>query len=349
MDDHESIVERLNPLDQPGWDAVVAQFPAASFFHTAAWARVLHDSYRFRPIYFVERQRDGKTAAIVPLMEVDSWVTGRRGISLPFTDECEPLLAPKRGLRRLREAISAVAVERRWKHWELRGGAEALNAPAAVEFLSHRLALCSDPSRVFARCASPTRRSVRKAEHAGLTVTIAHDLAATRTFHSLLCQTRRMHGMPPQPAQFFENIQRHILAPRHGCIVLAHLEGVPVAGAMFFHFGSTTLFKFGASDKSYQHLRPNNLVMWRAIEWHARSGFTSMDFGRTSLNNEGLRRFKLGWGATERRIAYTRFDCRSASFVTTPDRSTGWHSGLFRILPATFSRLVMAAAYKHVA
>ena len=28
---------------------------------------------------------------LLPLMEVDSWLTGRRGISLPFTDECEPL------------------------------------------------------------------------------------------------------------------------------------------------------------------------------------------------------------------------------------------------------------------
>ncbi len=342
-------IERINPLDDPNWDAAVARLPGASYFHTAGWARVLHETYRFRPIYFVARRDDGSLAAVVPLMEVNSWLTGRRGISLPFTDECEPLGTRADGLDAVLRAVSSYGEARRWKHWELRGGRLALAAPASVSFYGHRLALCADPTRLFARCDSAVRRAVRKAGQSGLNVTFAHDLETTRAFHALLCKTRKRHGVPPQPLRFFENIQHHVLARRQGCIVLARLGPVPVAGAIFFHSGRSALYKFGASDSAYQHLRANNLVMWRAIDWHARVGFESLDFGRTSLTNEGLRRFKLGWGATERRIEYACFDRRAAAFVAGRDRSSGWHTSLLKLLPIAAARLLGAAAYKHVA
>lgn len=343
-------IERVNPLDDPSWDTALAAFPQASSFHTAAWARVLHETYRFSPVYFVSRSFDhGAPNAIVPLMEVDSWLTGRRGVSLPFTDECVPLLRDAALLRRFAEAISAHGTSRRWKHWELRGGTSDLAVPASVAFLGHQLTLHRDPAWLFSHCDSATRRAVRKAEQAGLSITFAHDLETTRAFHTLLCKTRKRLGVPPQPLHFFESIQRNILARRQGCIVLARRGDIPVAGAMFFHFARRALFKFGASDEAFQHLRPNNLVMWRAIDWHARAGFESLDLGRTSLDNDGLRRFKLGWGAAERRIEYSRFDLRSAAFVTSRDRSSGWHNGLFKLLPVALARPLGAAAYKHVA
>ena len=122
-----------------------------------------------------------------------------------------------------------------------------------------------------------------------------------------------------------------------------------MAGAVFFHSGRTCLYKFGASDETFQHLRANNLVMWEAIKWHARRGLGRLDFGRTSLGNGGLRRFKLGWGARERRIDYFRYDQRKAGFVTARDVSSGWHNRIFRMLPVSLSRLIGAAAYRHVA
>ncbi|MES2693312.1 MAG: GNAT family N-acetyltransferase [Verrucomicrobiota bacterium] len=342
-------VQRIDPLNDPAWDAGLAAFPGATCFHTAAWARVLRDTYRFQPSYFTTRTADGALSSIVPLMEVNSWLTGRRGLSLPFTDECEPLGIDRETLRTTFRAIVAHAKVRRWKHWELRGNTTALDAPSAVSFHGHRLALSSDSARLLARCDSAVRRAIRKAEQAQLTITFAHDLESTRAFHALLCKTRRRLGVPPQPLRFFENIQRHILSHRKGCIVLARLGDTPIAGAVFLHFGRSALFKFGASDETFQQFRPNNLVMWRAIDWHARNGFDSLDFGRTSLGNEGLRRFKLSWGATERRISYARFDPRAATFVKAPDRSLGWHNGLFRVLPVAIARLLGAAAYKHVA
>jgi hypothetical protein len=336
-----------NPLTDPSWDRRVTAFPGASFFHRTAWARVLHDTYGFTPFYLI-RESGGTLQGVLPFMEVDSWLTGRRGIALPFTDHCAPL-GDDADIARLVPAVTQLAQARRWKHWELRGGTNALPAPPAVAFHGHVIDLYGDTESRFARCDSAVRRAVRKADSSGVEIEFSASEESVRIFYRLLCQTRRRHGLPPQPFSFFANIHRHVLQAGQGCIALAYCQGRPAAGAVFFHSGSTALFKFGASDETFQALRPNNLVMWRAIEWHARAGFTQLDLGRTSLPNPGLRRFKLSWGAAEHPILYARFDCQAGTFVTVTDRSTGWHGNVFKRVPSSLARLVGAVAYRHVA
>jgi hypothetical protein len=182
-----------------------------------------------------------------------------------------------------------------------------------------------------------------------LTIEFSQSLEAINAFHSLLCLTRQRHGTPPQPFAFFANIQRHVLAENQGCVVLARHGQVTVAGAVFFHFGRTVIYKYGASNQELQHLRANNLVMWEAIRKYARDGFTHLDFGRTSLHNEGLRRFKLGWGTQERRIDYFRYDIKKSCFVTVREENAETLHRLYRFIPICLSRLIGALLYKHIA
>jgi hypothetical protein len=342
-------VQRVNPLEDTQWDARMATYPSATFFHGAAWARVLHDTYGFSPVYFALSEA-GHLPALLPMMEVDSWLTGRRGISLPFTDECAPLCSDADSFHRLFHEVRQYAKDRAWKYVEVRGGRTWFgDAPASTSFWGHRLDLRADEETLFARVEGSVRRAVRKAEQSGLTVEFSQDLEAVRAFHELLCLTRKHHGVPPQPFRFFQNIHRHILTQNHGWVALARHAQVPVAGAVFFHFGASAIYKYGASDDRYQHLRANNLVMWQAIKRYAVQGFSVLDFGRTSLGNEGLRRFKLGWGTTERPIDYVRHDPRTGGFVTAKDESSGWHNRVFRLLPIPISRMIGAAFYRHVA
>jgi hypothetical protein len=132
-----------------------------------------------------------------------------------------------------------------------------------------------------------------------------------------------------------------------GCTVVASYQGRPIAASMFLHFRPRAIYKFGASDLSFQHLRPNNLVMWEAIRWYAGQGFDSLDFGRTSMANEGLRRFKLGFGTTERAITYVKYDFGSGSFVTDRDRVFGWFNGVFQLMPMPLSRILGGLLYRH--
>jgi lipid II:glycine glycyltransferase (peptidoglycan interpeptide bridge formation enzyme) len=130
-------------------------------------------------------------------------------------------------------------------------------------------------------------------------------------------------------------------------VIVASYQGKPVASAVYFQMHGRAIYKYGASDETYQHLRGNNLVMWEAIKWLSRIGAKKLHFGKTSMSNEGLRRFKLGWGAVEEKIEYVKYDLRKNDFVTDKDKISGWHNRVFRALPVFASRLIGHALYRH--
>ncbi len=340
-------MEVVNPLRRADWDQQVAACPESTFFHSTAWARVLTETYGFKPVYLVAAPAAGRPG-VLPLMEVDSWLTGRRGVGLPFTDECEPLAGDNGVFQDLFQSALKLGRERGWKYVECRGGGRFFpEAPPSLVHYTHCLTLAADEKSIFARLDGAVRRAIRKAEKAGLQVTVSRDLAAVKAFYGLLVKTRRRHGLPPQPFSLFLNIFRHILRQNMGVVVVARNGYAPVSAAVFLQWGDRAIYKYGASDEQFQHLRGNNLVMWEAIKWCGGQGLRSLHLGRTSLGNSGLRKFKLGWGAEEGKIAYFKFDLRRQEFVVEHDETEGWHNRVFRTSPALLSRLAGRLLYRH--
>lgn len=339
----------LDPLALPDWDSVVAALPGCSFFHSAEWARTLEESYGFKPVYLV-MVKDGNVRALLPLMEVDSWLTGWRGISLPFSDACPALFMEKDHAAELMQETKQQGKARGWKYWEGRdSGLEEEGTESSASFLEHTLPLSGSEEEIFELLKSPVRRAIRKAEKNGVKVEISRSLEDLRTFYTLHCRTRKKHGVPPQPFRFFANFHRNVLARNMGFVVVARLEGRAVAASVFVHFGSKAIYKYGASDERYQSLRAANLVMWWAIRWYARAGVEELNFGRTALRDEGLRRFKLGWGTTERTIRYCRYNFKQERFVAGEERSSDWSRFLCRGLPQWASRVAGGFLYRHAA
>jgi lipid II:glycine glycyltransferase (peptidoglycan interpeptide bridge formation enzyme) len=167
-------------------------------------------------------------------------------------------------------------------------------------------------------------------------------------YYRLHAQTRRRHGLPPQPVSFFLNIQEQIMEKGLGFISLVLSGSIGVAAAMFFHQGTTGIYKFGASDRSFQALRPNNLAMWNGMKFLAESGIKILHMGRTSLQNEGLRRFKLGWGASESMIEYFKFNTATQSWLASADQAAGFHNAIFSKLPLSINRLMGTLIYPHL-
>lgn len=339
--------QRLDPTEKAGWDQMVASHRETTFFHGANWARVLRDTYGHRPHYFSVLEGD-RLAATLPVMEVDSPLTGRRGVALPFTDEC-PILTNGPGTTDtlLRDAVN-LGRQRRWKYFEYRGG--KLSWPGAspsLSYFGHALPLSKDEDRIFSGFATRVRRGIRKAEKSEVRVEISQTLEAVQTYYRLHCQTRRKHGLPPQSFSFFRNIFRHVLANGQGFVALGTYHGRPIAAAVFFHLGDKAIYKFGASEVAFHRLCGNNLVMWEAIKWYSSRGFSLLHFGRGSIANEGLRQFKLSYGTQEYHIDYFRYDLAKAAFVSERDKVFGWFNRIFRIMPVPMSRLLGQMLYRH--
>jgi hypothetical protein len=54
----------LNPLEIADWDFLVLDTGKASFFHSSSWARVLHDSYGYKPLYFTTFENGNLVSAL---------------------------------------------------------------------------------------------------------------------------------------------------------------------------------------------------------------------------------------------------------------------------------------------
>ena len=344
-----SQISIFNPLERSDWDALVSRFPQCSFFHTSAWLKVLNETYGYLPIAIALTDQN-TTRALTVFMEVDSWLTGKRGVSLPFTDECQPLLFDESDLLILLDQVYALAAKRNWKSLETRSapGLEKNALPSLVHY-THKLSLNPDPKSLFSQFSTSNRRAVRKAEASKLSIDQEYSLENLSFFYNLLCLTRKKHGMPPQPWKFFQAIHEQILTRGLGSLFLAIHKSKPIAGALFLHHNQNAIYKFGASDGDFQAIRPNNLVMWSAIKFFALNNYRALDFGRTSIGNKGLRRFKLGWGSTEQTISYIRRNIQSQTIEILSDRTRGWHNQIFKILPTPLSRLASQLLYKHIA
>lgn len=339
----------LNPLEHSNWDGMLSHHSQATVFHSTAWARVLHHTYGHSPAYFCTLS-GGAIQELLPTMEVSSPLTGRRGVALPFTDLCPPLLgAAPVGESRLFDQVVTHAQERRWKYFELRGGlAHWPEASPSLRFLGHHLLLDSDTAGLFSRLDPAVRRAVRKAQQSGLRIEFHDTLDAIAQYYSLHCQTRRRHGLPPQPYRFFENIGRYVIQRGCGFVATAMHQGHVLASAVFLHFGGHAIYKYGASDFAFQNLRPNNLLMWESIKHCQSLGCRELHFGRTSCGQEGLRRFKLGFGAVETPITYARYHVPRAVFVSDSDRASGWFNHFFRRCPTPLLRLAGDVVYPHL-
>lgn len=341
-------IEPIDPLQDPRWDRLVLSHPDANFFHSTTWARVLSSTYDHKP-HYLRFTVNGETAALLPVMEIRSWITGRRGVTLPFSDFCDPLFFDEGIAASLINTLVCEARDRKWKHFEVRGSDafEECLTPS-VQYYGHALDLCVGADQCLARCKSSVRRAIRKAVRSGLTVELSRSREAMLDFYRLHVRTRKRHGVPPQPQSFFLNIHKHVMECGNGFTALARKGMRPVASAVFCHFGRAAVFKFGASDERFQGVRANNLVMWEGIKGLVDEKIEILHFGRTSLENHGLRRFKLGWGTREEKVKYFRFDTRGNKWLPGHDNIAGLHTSLFKRLPLKLNRLAGALIYPHL-
>ncbi|MEN8265342.1 MAG: peptidoglycan bridge formation glycyltransferase FemA/FemB family protein [Nitrospirota bacterium] len=281
-------------------------------------------------------------------MEIKSCLTGKRGVSLPFTDYCEPVISNDINFQDIFDSIIEWGKKAGWKYIEIRGGGNFCgNVPASDSYYGHYLDLRRDEDEIFSRFRNSTKRNIKKALNEGVEVEICNTLDSIKEFYRLNCLTRKRHGLPPQPYYFFQNIYDYVISKNYGTIVRASYERETIAGAVYFHFGNKAIYKYGASDNRFQQLRANNLVMWEAIKYYCNNGYTNFSFGRTDLEHEGLRQFKSGWGTKEKTIKYYKYSLRKHAYLANKESMFSFHTKVFRIMPVQVSKFIGKLLYQH--
>ena len=304
-------IYEVNPLQDPRWQALVDSHPYASVFHETAWLKSLRSAYGYEPAVISTCPPSLPLTNGFVFCRVTSWLTGRRYVSLPFSDHCDPFVHLLH--------MKAMVDRSRWKYVELRptsvGPTDKISYGRSNSFYLHRLDLRKTKSELFRGlhkdCA---QRKVKRAERESLRYDEGISEALLESFYRLLVKSRRIQNLPPQPMAWF----RSLIAAFGGRlkIRLASKDGVPVASIMTLLHRRTMVYKYGCADRQFNKYGGMALLFWRTIEEASDKSLDELDLGRSELDNSGLVAFKEHWGAKRYLLNYWRYPLAAAAVET---------------------------------
>jgi Acetyltransferase (GNAT) domain len=303
-------VYAFDPLTDRRWPTLVSEHPLASVFHTREWLEALRRTYGYAPVaYTTSPLTDHLNNAIV-LCEVRSLLTGRRMVSLPFADHCEPLIEHPADREAITAHLRRVVDSGAWKYLEIRPltshPLDERGMGLESAFCFHSLDLQPALDVLFQRChKNSIQMMIRRAEREALRCETGTSEAHLRTFYSLLLLTRRRHELPPQPVEWFRNLLE-CMGERFR-ICLASKGSRPVAGIVLLRHRDTLVYKYGASDARFHSLGTMPFLFWNAIQEAKADGIRRLDLGRSDSDNAGLMTFKDRLGGERSTLNYVRY------------------------------------------
>lgn len=288
----------VDATTDPRW-AEVTQSHQSDVFHSPAWARVLADGYGLDVRAFLVVDERGTPVAGLPYVDVDG-PRGRRIVSLPFSDFCDPLVSDgsEWDLLVSRLPLSEVPVTVRVLRDQIALEDDRWSETAGYAW--HRVDTTRDIDDTWDGLHSSARRAIRKARSSGVEVMAAATEDDLRAFFDLHLRVRKhKYGLLAQPYRFFEAIWEHFLSPGRGRLLLARAGGELVGGVLYLEWRSTLYYKFNASDSSRLDVRPNDLLVWEGIRHAHEKGLRWFDFGVSDWDQDGLVRYKRKYATEE--------------------------------------------------
>jgi FemAB-related protein (PEP-CTERM system-associated) len=320
-----------------------------------AWLELIGSLYRYRIVHLVARDAGGSMTGYLPLASINSRLTGKRLVALPFTDIC-PLAAQNEMVANdlIDQAIHLAKLEGA-RYLELRTGPNAALANrrdllASDLYVRYLLSLDSDPARVLAGARPRMRGQIRKALRDGVQVRWGAERRDMQQFYQLHLQTRcGKHGMPVQPLRYFLGLWDAFAASGRVRLALAEYQGRCISAAILLIAGDRVRPSYVATDQSYLELNPTRAAEWAAIEWACQNGYKIWDFGRTARESEGLKQYKRSWGAVETALTYYYYP-QIAGLAATSAKSWKYHvfTSCWRKVPLAVAGPLGGHLYRHL-
>jgi lipid II:glycine glycyltransferase (peptidoglycan interpeptide bridge formation enzyme) len=304
-------VSRIDPLSDPRWQRFVDRHPQAGIFHTSSWLEALRRTYGYEVVAYAVIGEDQEVISGIPFCRILSAITGRRMVSLPFSDHCQPLVDGGDHFRLLLSAIDVDVAQANMKYFELRpleldysqlGPSSLAKSDEAV---IHRLDLLRSHDEIIKGLnKSNVLRKIRK-DRDDLRLEEGRTESLLDSFYSLLLLTRRRHQLPPQPKSWFSNLidcMRDRLTFR-----VLFKDDRPIASVMTLAFKQVVTYKYSCSDAKFNSLSGTVRLIWRTIEDAIDEGASELDLGRSDFDTPGLIEFKDHWGAVRSPLSYFRY------------------------------------------
>ncbi|MGH9517133.1 MAG: GNAT family N-acetyltransferase [Terriglobales bacterium] len=307
-------VHKIDPLTDDRWPDLLERHSRASAFHSRSWLNELKRTYGYEPVVYTT------TAPGMPLTNgwvfcrIQSWLTGLRLVSLPFSDHCDPLTNTDDELQQISQAVLQDKERQQWRYIECRlpkSGAPGFFG-RTNQFHLHKLDLEPDLSALYEGLhQSSTQRKIKRAEREQLTCEMGSSEKLLSKFYQLLVRTRFRHKVPPQPRKWFSNLLNGF--GNQLTVWIASKQQTPVASILTIRFKSSLVYKYGGTDERFFRFGGMQLLLWQAIMDAKKNGLKELDLGRSDLDDRGLSAFKDRLGATSSCLTYFRYPAESSA------------------------------------
>lgn len=337
----------IQPLRDNRWSELTERHPKASVFHTAGWLQALRETYGYEPVVFTTDPPGAALTNGLVCCRVASWLTGRRLVSLPFSDHCEPLVGSAADL----PDLLAPALE------ELRKGVIKYIdiRPVSLEFSEgqgegetyylHLLDLRPNVEQLYKNLHGDSiRRKIQRAEREKLTLESGSDEKLLAAFYDLHVITRQRQQLPPHPLQWFRNVLKCL--GQQAQIRVAKKDGLAIAAILTVSHRQKIIYKYGCSDARSHNAGGMQFLFWDLIRTAKQQGFVELDFGRSECSNTGLVTFKDRWGTRRQLLRYLRYPHRRSGEQSAGALKMG--KEVFARCPRGILRLAGRLLYPHV-
>jgi Acetyltransferase (GNAT) domain len=310
-------IRETNPHLDPRWESFVAEHPAATVYHHPAWLSALQHEYRQKSVYLICETQSGKLLGIFPLMytrgmpfRAGNPLAGARLASLPRTPLAGPISTdPVVRALLLKEAVKLTSqkpglrLQIKAQGADLTGLVDGVaEKPWRSTYILQLPPYTGEPFRVaHGQTWATIRRSMNKAKANGMRVRPAETEVELAIWYCCYLETMRRNFVPARPYRFFSALWKFMRPKGLMQLLVAELvngtNSEIIAGQMFFKFRETLTYAFGASRSSALIARPNDILLWTAIDEAYRDGIRTVDLGEVPEGDQGLIRFKSKWGA----------------------------------------------------
>ncbi len=338
----------IDPLTDPRWPDLLKIHPDASVFHTPNWLHALQNTYGYEPVVFTTSAPNEQMTNGIVFCRINSWLTGKRLVSLPFSDHCQPLVNSPQELESLLTEAKSYIKKCGQKYLELRPidfqTSECIDLGRAEEFYFHSIDLTSGLDEISVRLhTTAVKQMITRAQRENLVYSEGRDDRHLDMFYRLLLVTRQRHQIPPQPKRWFGNVLS--LLGDIAKIRVAMKDGKPIASIMTLAYKNVHYYKYGCSDLRFSKMGGTQMLLWRAIQEAKEAGAELFDMGRSDPQNKGLVEFKERWGAQRKEICYYRYP--SATKIGEGS-AMKLAQTVYKRIPAGLQETIGNVLYKHI-
>jgi len=307
------IIKEYTSTDHDKWDDFVNKSNNGTLFHTIQFLSY-HNKSRFNTRHLIIEKNKDDIIAVIPLAisTNNNQTTGKspygasfggcvtKNLSFRETVEINNLFIKYLKAYNIKKLViipPPLFYSKKPNCYQefalLKAGANLINRDITSVI---NLPACSDDPIIHFK--STARTAIRKAIKNGIVVEESQNY---HSFYEILMENQNAHNSKPTHS-YKELLQLKSLCPNALKLNMAFYKNRPIAAILYFICNPKVALTFYICHlKSFEHLRPINLLLYEGIKWAQKQNFSHVDLGTSTVNmepRENLIAFKEKFGAT---------------------------------------------------